>query len=137
MIFAVISRPVGLISRAFGFLVSFLFVAARHCVGAMHFSYSALVSALRETVMDGTRAVKSLEALGPVSGERETRRSPGLVYFLMALSCLAFVCMHPVVAWAGFELEPGSFRVVPSSDQTGSHADLTTSFPCSRDIKAW
>jgi hypothetical protein len=44
-----------------------------------------------------------------------------------ATSCV-LACVMPVVARAGFELEPGSFTVVPSSVQAGAHGDLTTSF---------
>jgi hypothetical protein len=39
----------------------------------------------------------------------------------------------PVVAQAAFEVEPGSFTVVPSSTQAGAHADLTTSFAFQED----
>jgi hypothetical protein len=49
---------------------------------------------------------------------------------LAACACCAFA---PVAARAAFEVKPGSFAVVPSSDQAGAHADLTTSFGFKQD----
>jgi hypothetical protein len=45
---------------------------------------------------------------------------------------LACACTVPVAAQA-FEIEPGSFKVTPSNDQAGAHADLTTSFAFTQD----
>jgi len=53
-------------------------------------------------------------------------RSRALVVVLAGLVVCA--CALPGLAWGFDEVEPGGFKLTPSSDQAGAHADLTTSF---------
>lgn len=69
-----VSRRKAFPSRLFSSLVT-----ARHCVAVVDSSPKASVSASRETDTEGSRVVKSPEALGPVS--RRKPRRPSLVFF--------------------------------------------------------
>jgi hypothetical protein len=53
-------------------------------------------------------------------------RSKALVAGLAGFVVCA--CALPGAAWGFDEVEPGGFKLTPSSDQAGAHADLTTSF---------
>ncbi|HWX44731.1 MAG TPA: hypothetical protein VNY52_05355 [Solirubrobacteraceae bacterium] len=71
-----------------------------------------------------------------MSGAREIQ--PAVWGRLSALTVTAVIvagalCLLPVAATAkespnSFEIEPGSFRIVPSTTQAAAHGDLTTSF---------
>ena len=52
------------------------------------------------------------------------------------IGCWVFVvcgCVASVPARAAFEVKPGSFTVIPSSERAGAHPNLTTSFAITQD----
>jgi hypothetical protein len=55
-------------------------------------------------------------------------------FLLGALAvCIALGTLAPSIAQAALAVQPGSFTVVPTSDQAGAHPNLTTSFAFAAD----
>jgi hypothetical protein len=89
--------------------------------------------------MRGSRTAVNTGAMAVrMNGDRWSRVAGGLATWLVLAGVAMLACSGAAVAEPStrpFEIEPGSFRVTPSTFQAGAHEDLTMQFNFAHDAE--